>query len=216
YRMDSYGYVSKIRDTDDPFDVLYIGNNHLRVDDRTILPGLMTQRENLEVNFTTSQNRSEMFEVFKFVSDNTKAEWMVTAVFDNNNRNYILGTHHAEFYTSSLGFDRKDLIFTMHNHPDPYDGLPSSGDMRTASKNMQYYSNSPNKSPFYVYGVKDKTLYNYNDVNSYFIRNINNSNDLYRNLGFYKMKTSIFFLLFLIVAYSCNNNYSTQDAANSD
>ena len=184
YTMDSYGYVSKIRDTDDPFDVLYIENNHLRIDDQSILPGLMKQRANLQINFTMSQDKTEMFEVFKFVSDNTNVEWMMTAMFENSDRNYILGTHHSEYYTSTLGFEKQDLIFTMHNHPNPYDGLPSPGDMRSADKNIQYYETSPNKSPFYVYGVKDKTLYNYDNANSYFIRDVNNPKDLYRNLGF--------------------------------
>ena len=99
YQVNSYGYVSLIEKTDDDFDRLYahyaeIGPNvSFLVKDRTLLPSLaatgLSKNDNGNYSsLTSSNNRTAMTSLFKFMADNTEVEWVIHKV-DNN---YTLGT----------------------------------------------------------------------------------------------------------------------------
>ncbi len=174
YQVDSYGYVSLIEKTDDDFDRLYahyaeIGPNvSFLVEDRTLLPSLaatgLSKNDNGNYSsLTSSNNRTAMTSLFKFMADNTEVEWVIHKV-DNN---YTLGTIHR---TSSSGsYEDYGIRYpnaSIHSHPntDLSEELYSMGyrsnqvgDVQRFNNESQLYRNQTRRN--YVYFPESKNVY---------------------------------------------------------
>ena len=174
YQVDSYGYVSLIEKTDDDFDRLYahfaeIGPNlSFLVEDRSLLPtlaasGLTKNNNGNNASFTSSNNKTAITSLFKYMADNTEVEWVIHKV-DNN---YTLGTIHR--ISSSGSYEDYGIRYpnaSIHSHPntDQSEELYSMGyrsnqvgDVQRFNNESQLYRNQTRRN--YVYFPESKNVY---------------------------------------------------------
>ena len=124
YSIDSLGYVSVMKDSDgnilgkkDKFDMLFSGNNSIRVNDQGLLPQLAGGGKDEAFGITSNSN--DAFNVFKFAADNSKVEWSLSGFKDSKSTQYYLNTEYVNTQASTgLGsvFEAKDMLFNVHSH----------------------------------------------------------------------------------------------------
>jgi len=133
------------------------------------------------LRYTESASKFDIFNVFKFVADNTKVEWAISGFKIDGNSYWALGTAQSKtsavtwHYIQPGRYVSSAEFFNMHNH--------CNGALLGASGKYgdQYlYKNNPG-IPHYIYNVTNKSRFQYNDKSIYFNPiMINSSNDLYK------------------------------------
>ena len=119
YSINPEGHVTLTKQTDDKFDMLFAGENSIRVNDQSILSELATKRDKKEYNGSYAVTKSsEVGNVFTFAANNTNVEWGLSGF---KNGDYVISTIHKEDKvtpaTAIKGFSEKDMTFKVHSHP---------------------------------------------------------------------------------------------------
>ena len=221
YTVDRKGYVANMGGNNMTYDVLYTSaayaagdySNGLIVYDLSILSGLTEDRDDYRGNYGITTSKTDAFNVFYFMTENTDVEWGIDGYRVSGSNDYVIRTSHKDGSVATLNTTQRNemnCVFTMHSHcwPDGTKGASVDkkgitligGDMY--SINVQHtrfenqgmtninvwfkYQDTYTVFPkHYVYHKYSKNLYFYDVwVSDYFIRKINKANDLYRNLGF--------------------------------
>ena len=144
YSINPEGQIAMILETQDDFDQLFVvdskGNintdiDALRVNDRSILQGLSTARNDYNGNYAIS-NSPEVGAVFVFAANNSNVEWGLSA-FEGDN--FVLSTSHKAGAVSPAtainGFNENNMMFKVHSHPG-YDGTKGASNVRGINDDM--------------------------------------------------------------------------------
>jgi|GEM_PF-3703554 len=157
YGVDQDGYITKLRDTEDDYDVLYVVNKKedgtvvekdlnkdgkvteedgQKVEDQTILPELVKERTDYNGNYASSVNLIDIGNIFLFAAANTNVEWSFDAFKNKNSTTYVVSTSHltneVSSVTNMLQFNEFNLTLSLHSHPGPNgtkggSNVPSTG-----------------------------------------------------------------------------------------
>ena len=172
--MDNYfisadGFISMIGDpTDDDFDVLYSNKEdggidygkYIKITNRSLLPSLartyketakddMGRQREFDASSAQSEQSGQIFNIFKFVSENSSVEWVVHKTSDGT---YTLGTLHYPEGTgaaNNYGIEETPQA-TVHSHPGT-----KYVDQNEAVKSMGYDDNI-------VWGDRANVVHDYN------------------------------------------------------
>ena len=221
YTVDKQGYVKKVGSNDKNYDILYTAeayaagdfSNGLIVYDENLLDGLTEDGANYRGNYGITPSKTDAFNVFYFLAENTNVEWGIDGYRVSGSNEYVIRTSHDEGAVTNLyneKYNKMNCVFMMHSHCWP-DGTKGASklligntwgkcDMASITSDYNFYERQGMKNinvwfkyqdtytvfpKHYVYHKYSNNLYFYDVwVNNYFIRKINKANDLYRNLGF--------------------------------
>lgn len=211
YTIDRDGYIKRVRETSDKYDMLYTKkdydsgktDNGLKLDkekedSRTILADLGEKRNDYDGNYAISTNKEQSFEVFLFAANNSDVEWSISGFGKGKANEYLVGTLHrknlSQITMNDKGYNEFNMIFSIHSHPSITgtrggSNLYGQGDIPNMIERHDRFVEkgiNPIYVPKeYVYHKYGKALYNYTPQNpSIYVRLINRANDLYRGLGF--------------------------------
>ncbi len=119
WSIDTWGFLVWEEDSEE--DELYFkdkdGNltdRHIKVNNSDILQALANKNASNFSSFTSTTGINDIFKVFKFAADNTKAEWVI----HKNGETYTLGTKHDEDRVGGwkdYGLAKPDA--SVHSHP---------------------------------------------------------------------------------------------------
>ncbi len=221
YTVDRKGYVANMGGNNKTYDILYASDayaagdysNGLIVYDLSILSGLTEDRADYSGNYGITTSKTDAFNVFYFMTENTDVEWGIDGYRISGDNEYVIRTSHKDGSVATLSTTQRNemnCVFTMHSHcwPDGTKGASrlligntwGACDMATVTEEynrferqgmtninvwFKYQDTYTVFPKHYVYHKYSKNLYFYDVwVSDYFIRKINKANDLYRNLGF--------------------------------
>ena len=183
YTVDDDGNIMLVEPTNDNYDIIYtqydweLGNtnNGLIVYDQSILSNLAQDQPEYNGDFATSNNRTDMFNLFYFLVNNSRVEWAIDGYRLSGHNEYVLRTSHSGNQVKQFGglskYNDLNRLFGMHSHPDQ-DGTKGASDMTIFPKH-------------YVFHKQSQVLYYYDPWKpNYYIRKVTQPSDLYRNLGF--------------------------------
>lgn len=159
YRLNRDGSIELVRETDDPFDVLFATNNQGDVDDQNSIQlekGVLgnirsSEADGMAYSYLSVTGDNTATKLFEFVSSNSSVEW--SQVKYGINRNYVATGYqpHAEPGGSDLLYrlvvGRYHVREHIHSHPtsttgpsgfDPRHPRTGSGDRALASWVHQY------------------------------------------------------------------------------
>ena len=158
----------------------YRSQDYITVRDRSILDTLSNGAD--ISSFSSRENVDDIFNVFKFASDNSDVEWVV----HRNDDNYTIGTKHDANTSGSwgdYGLDKPQV--SMHSHPGVngsksqeldsmgyHDGVPGIGDWTGVITDVR--ANGKQTRMNYVYFPNSTRLYHVEYYGPRFIREINN------------------------------------------
>lgn len=209
YTVDENGNTELVEKTDEKFDMLYTKkdwNNKefkkgIQVKDQNILKGLSKpqseknmklDKDRMIIAYFVDGDKDAILKVFKYLAENTKIEWSVSI----GNNFTKLATYYDEYKSPSpshIGVLDKDVIQTIHNHPNQittnekieiktmgylngkYVISPSDWD-----NTMKLYNENNNKLPYKynVYFPLSRRLYNVSpNTGGQFEKNIYSPND---------------------------------------
>ena len=134
---------------------------------------------------------------FKFVADNTQAEWGINGYNTKSGEQYLIRTSNSRGEVSGTDgdFNKTDMFLNMHSHWQKDDksvasgynnGQVAEGDWRSVNRtyntfkeaNKDYPSQYPN---FYIYHVNNRQIYRFTPLNpSIPGRKIKTYEDLYK------------------------------------
>ena len=136
YSINSKGEIIVMTDEDgntlgedDEFDMLFSGDNSIRVDDRSILSQLAATGKNSDYEKSFAKgNPSGLASVFLFAADNSDVEWRFSRYDVGNGNQYAIGTVHdlgngftqRAINPEEMGFSRESEIAFIHSHPGTY------------------------------------------------------------------------------------------------
>jgi RHS repeat-associated protein len=184
YEVDDDGYVTKKKDTDDSYDLLYVKGKDiepLKLENKSILKGLSKKHPLFYKNYkqghiAQTADKESVYKAFKFLAENTSVEWKVQGLTDNNITKYALITKNSDWNVgtqSRFNFYKSgySLVSQIHSHPAGSIFGPSTTDMRSHTKSNVNFD-------FNVYDVTTRTRIKYNSVPNGTIK-VNTYKDLY-------------------------------------
>lgn len=175
YVLNYNGQIVFMRKTDRKVDVLYASGtkggvseikpewNNIRVFDKTILPTFYKNRasKSKPLLFAETAHISDAARILLFGVENTGVEWSYRAGQRNGKKSYIIGNSGSEYSVSTLEsmnnlFEGFQTVVDIHSHPSTPGAY--GNDMPNAK--------GKDNTTFGVYYKGDKTIYEYNSVNS--------------------------------------------------
>ncbi len=211
YEMDQDGKITK-KESSNRHILYAVDENGKRTSSISLksdnlLEQLSNKRKDYDGHYAVG-DKGDAFKVFKFGADNCNVEWAVAGYrTEGGGKEYVVGTSDSKrdalyrgafspFHNSS-NFDKYNLLFEIHSHfgPGATQGASygySKSDMGSIRYTYNDYLNKglPTQAGkgfprYYVYAANTHKLFNFTPwKSSVFIRNINTSGDLYRNLSF--------------------------------
>jgi RHS repeat-associated protein len=196
YSVDKNGKVVLEVETCDNFDILVTKADFdlgdlscgIEISNQNILSRLAQPRIDFKGYYTTSRTKSEMAELFYFVSNNTNVEWGFDAFQVRGTPLYAVRTSNNNSFVKTLygvsGVDKFNLLWTIHSHPDPQgtagaSGYKNSMDMGNINRLKKQFDEMGIALPsHYVYFKKNSTLYQFTPDNpSIYVRPVKNACD---------------------------------------
>ena len=160
-------------ENEDPYDRLVIGDKSLIVKDKTIMSSMTEHKyilgtelppdeRRLHYSLVSSKSEKEVKSVFKFLADNTDAEWLLIKGQDNS---LLLASQHLihimdenAIYTYLKNEGKESVldnpIYRIHNHPYGY----YESEIKSMEVDVINYKNNPNTTS-YVYFNHSSNLY---------------------------------------------------------
>jgi RHS repeat-associated protein len=171
YGLNEQGYITLLRETDDPTDRLIALDNDGNETDKSIEinKGILNNKKTNTVTasdeekYTFDQynvkDDNKATDLFEFVADNTKVEWSLTGVGAKSGANgqNILTTSHKEASEAGGGYlQAYGYTIRNHTHSHPYNKIPSDADKKfAASLNLQFST-----ATLYIYHKGEYFRYN--------------------------------------------------------
>ena len=160
----------------------YRSQDYITVRDRSILDALSNGAD--ISSFSSRENVDDIFNVFKFASDNSDVEWVV----HRNDDNYTIGTKHDANTSGSWGdYGLTKPQVSVHSHPDiqadyiseiksmGFWGYNTDADGDMFNVLLDVRANGKQTRMNYVYFPNSTRLYHVEYYGPRFIREINNN-----------------------------------------
>jgi len=212
YTVDNKAYIKRCGDVNnDPDRLIALGDDNkvtkdkdgnitdkiTTVNDKKLLPALEANpKVNYKGNYGTTSSEADAFNVYKFVSDNTKAEWGINGYKTKSGDQYLLRTSHDPDAVSTTDgqFNPLQKFIDIHSHwqktdlpkASGYGGDFAAGDYLVINKKYNQFKSANKKYPeaypkYFIYHVNSKGLYQYTPDNpSILRRKIRNYVDFYK------------------------------------
>lgn len=138
-------------------------------------------------HYAVSKNSNEVFAVFLFAANNTKAEWQLDGYSNGGTNQFVIATQNSPDAAvttdgSFLGFNLSNQIFSLHSHPKGTYTAASGGDQGVYSRKYWNLNNGKTGSiypaPHYIFNTDAQKLHQFDswspNRNEWLIRGSNN------------------------------------------